>query len=160
MSTDERISRVRALDEAGVTASGIASRLGTSYGSIVTFAAHHRILLTTSDRRMPRMPAFQVMPALPPETWEAVHPNPATLLDRTGCCWPVGEAGGAEQLFCDGPIHRRGYCEHHHKKRLRESSAVDGLAGIDGKPKHRTPVSSQVAMRLAGVPARRVELAE
>lgn len=57
-----------------------------------------------------------IKPPTPPAPVEPALENAVTLGARTSrmCCFPVGEAGGADQLFCGGDKARGDYCAFHH----------------------------------------------
>lgn len=64
---------------------------------------------TTSGPRAPRytnVAPRKVVPAAPrlvPQVYARV----------TGCCWPIGEPGTREFLFCDVPHKNKSYCDEH-----------------------------------------------
>lgn len=40
-------------------------------------------------------------------------PIPLADLTQKTCAWPVGEAGGAAQMFCGCTVKTKGFCAHH-----------------------------------------------
>ena len=62
-----------------------------------------------SFARYPKAPAAILSPP------EGQH---VTLIDRTGCCFPMNEGGPF--LFCNAELHEGSYCEFHHAAMFRK----------------------------------------
>lgn len=150
-NAEARMARVKELDAAGMSPTQIGRELGTSPGSVITLMHRNKQPLMTSGQMRRPEPVFAVMPDLPPETWLRVHDGPV-LAD--GCQWPI-EEDGRHVGFCGAEKAKRNYCSHHHSIAYRGS----GVAGPD-RPQRAVPlkpISSRSAMKMAGVPARKVE---
>lgn len=156
---EARAARIRAMDAAGHTPVQIAAALGTTCRAVYAAAARYGVRLVNYHVRAVRLePAFAVMPDLPPETWAPIHGAVAFAIN-TGCMWPVGEAAGAEQMCCGGPIHKKRYCAQHFAMAYR-AGGHEGAEPPVRKPSGPATISSRSAMKLAGVAARKVERVE
>lgn len=114
MDVPAREAAVRALAALGVTSSVMALELQTTKSAVVGLAFRKRIPLPQQANQMPfvRSATFKAHPLPAPEVWAPIGP-PTASPTRRQCCWPVGEATGAQQMFCGGKRSRGSYCETH-----------------------------------------------
>jgi hypothetical protein len=108
LDTDQRAAAIRALH--GMSPAAMAELLQTTRSAILGLAWRQRISI--GDHIPSRSSAFQVGREVPAEVWEPLGP-PVAEPTRKQCCWPVGEATGAQQHYCGLPKSRGSYCETH-----------------------------------------------
>lgn len=156
---EARIVRVKEMDAAGMSATQIGRVLGTSAGSVVSLMHRNKQPLFTSGVQRRPEPAFAVHPLPPAETWAPLDGTylPMDHLNEHTCRWPI-EENDKHVGFCGQHVHAKSYCAHHHAMAYRGTGRA-GPAQPDSPAKPR-PISSLSAMRMAGVPARKVESVE
>jgi hypothetical protein len=153
-TTEARAARIQELDEDGCSPEQIAKALGTTTGAVGALVSRERILLQSSSVALRRPPSsFPGLPELPPETWAPIYGAPVDFLENEGCRWPVD--GGC----CGHTRFKKSYCEHHYHVAYPPQARPD-IRDVEEGPRPRKPMSSQGAMRMAGVAARRVEREE
>jgi len=132
MTKAEKITGIKAHLEKGKTFKYISVELHTSPGAIQGFShrnniqnmnghggskIQHKPRYKRGTKGVQTQPRRINQPYRPPDT-AAANPSafvplpgskPVTLMERTGCCWPVGSA--EVQLFCD--MNGGEYCRAH-----------------------------------------------
>jgi hypothetical protein len=152
-TTAARDARIQELATAGDTPTAIARRLGVSVRRVEFVVNGGRPASDFVPR--PRLePTFAVYTLPPPETWAPIHDGPVA---DDGCAWPI-EVDGERAGKCGAVIHKRSYCAHHHAVAYRP--AAGRMLNVNEEPVRRRPIASAAAMAMAGVPARRMEVAE
>jgi GcrA cell cycle regulator len=134
--TDERVTELMRLWEAGRSASEIGRLLGVSKNSVVGKA--HRMKLKARPSPIKRgaspqvrrvavasipKPAVHAPPAAKPVETRMAAPAPAPRPARSvarsngkgpNCLWPIGDPGEQDFHFCGAPaVHGKPYCDEH-----------------------------------------------
>lgn len=158
MTPEERIAAVTHAASEGITPRNLAQSLRTTRNAILGRAFRSRVSFPSAAPKVARTQPiltvkakdrFAVLPLPPVETW-APHREPVSLmaLRDKQCRWPVGEATGAQQMFCGDRVHKRGYCECHWQMRNRPPMARNVMAwlrsDVAGVPPE-VPVSQALA---------------
>lgn len=149
-----RLARIKELDASGRSPRQIADELCTTTGAVISTAFRGDYALRSAGGLARPVPIFKVEAPVDPETWAPIHgPAVSLMANEHGCKWPVD--GGC----CGGTVACKSYCREHYRVAYR-SAPVLANGGYDDPPRSLKPMASQAAMRIAGVPARRVERTE
>ncbi len=117
MPHDERLSRIKELNDLDLSAADIASLLETTPSAVrgIAFRAGLRLSGATVVRR----PAVEwdMADEVAEETWAPLGPSVRLVdLDENTCRWPVGQEEGSAQQFCGcQSVKRSSYCAAHAK---------------------------------------------
>ena len=132
----ENVSKLEKLWAEGYSCSEIACRISTGITRNAVIGKVHRLKLTPRVMRIPVTPTQRQakrekkermkkncirshdiapvirFPKAPPKMIEPPNSAHVTLVNRTGCCWPVNDGGPF--LFCNADRHGKSdYCEFH-----------------------------------------------
>lgn len=150
--TDEKIQQATDMKFIGMTGAAIARALGSDFTRNAVIGKLHRLGVATKEKLAPEQPREKHRPVRAPHVNNITlppigKPNPAyrwgftprrdpvvsipapvtehvTLMERTGCCWPMND--GRPFRFCN---HTRDepnsdYCAHHRQRRSSPGRAA------------------------------------
>ncbi len=140
--TDERVSELTRLWEAGHSASAIGKQLGVSKNSVVGKA--HRMKLQARPSPIKRdgvkkarprasvivtVPKSPIRAVPPPEPMSAPRPRLRHSGKGPDCLWPIGDPGDSDFHFCgQAAVAGKPYCAAHCAKAYITKSRTDSRA--------------------------------
>lgn len=139
--TEERVTELTRLWEAGHSASAIGKQLGVSKNSVVGKAHRMKLQARPSPikrdgvkKARPRASVIVTVPRTPIRTIPQPEPTPVpTRVRRSGkgpsCLWPIGDPGDSDFHFCgDTAVAGKPYCSAHCAKAYITKSRNDSRA--------------------------------